>query len=198
MRRAASLASLALAVALALTGCTSANDALAQDYQQGGEKGYISGDGSVQLIAADDREPAVAFTGTAIDGSMISSTDYAGSVLVVNFWYAGCGPCRAEASVLESTYQAVQDEGAAFLGINVYDGAETAAAFEETYGLTYPSLLAHEDVDLKLTFAEWTSLSSTPTTLVLDAQGRVAARVLGQVTSESILKSIVTDLVAES
>ncbi|MFT3797219.1 TlpA family protein disulfide reductase [Microbacterium sp.] len=194
MKRAASLA--ALALTLALAGCTNANDGLAQDYQQGGDKGYISGDGTVQEIAAADRGDAIAFTGTAVDGSTISSADYAGTVLVLNFWYAGCGPCRAEAPTLESTYQEVQPD-ATFLGVNIYDGPEAAAAFDETYGISYPSLLAAKDVDLKLAFADWTTLSSTPTTLVLDTQGRVAARFIGLVKSESILKSIIRDVVAE-
>ena len=78
------------------------------------------------------------------------------------------------------------------------DPAETATAFEEKYGISYPSLLAKEDADLKLAFASWTPLQSVPITLVLDAQGRVAARFIGQVESGSILKTIVNDVLAET
>ena len=197
-RRRTAASAVALAALLLLTACTGGNDGLVEQYQQGGDKGYISGDGTVQEIAPADRGDAVAFTGTAVDGSTVTSTDYAGDVLVLNFWYAGCGPCRAEAPTLESTFQEVEPAGAQFLGVNIYDGPETATAFEEKYGISYPSLLAKEDADLKLAFASWTPLQSVPITLVLDAQGRVAARFIGQVESGSILKTIVNDVLAET
>lgn len=189
---------LVLVAALGLAACTSENDGLIDSYQQGGDTGFISGDGSIQEIKTDERGAAVEFTGTAVDGSTVTSTDYAGDVLVLNFWYAGCGPCRAEAPTLESTFQEVEPAGAQFLGVNIYDGPETATAFEEKYGISYPSLLAKEDADLKLAFASWTPLQSVPITLVLDAQGRVAARFIGQVESGSILKTIVNDVLAET
>ena len=197
MRRTATASVIALAMALVLTACTGPNDGLVEQYQQGDGKGYISGDGTVQEIPVDERGDAVEFTGTDIDGETVSSDDLAGTVVVLNFWYAGCGPCRAEAPILEESHQKGSAEGAQFLGVNIYDGPEQATAFEETYGITYPSLLAAKDADLKLAFAEWTSVQATPTTLVLDREGRVAARFIGQVKSGSILQSIVSDVLAE-
>ncbi len=82
--------------------------------------------------------------------------------------------------------------------MNIYDGPEGAKAFDEKYNITYPSLLAKDDADLKLAFASWTPLQSVPITLVLDRQGRVAARFIGRVESESILKTIINDVVAET
>lgn len=187
----------AVALAATLTACTSANDGLVEQYQQGGGQGFISGDGRVQEIAPDDRQGAVEFSGTAVDGSTVTSADFDDTVLVLNFWYAGCGPCRAEASTLEDTYQKVSPKGARFLGVNIYDGPEQATSFENTYGITYPSLLAKEDADLKLAFADWTPLQSVPITLVLDHEGRVAARFVGQIESGSILRTVVDDVLDE-
>lgn len=187
----------ALALAVTLTACTSENDDLADQYREGSNQGFISGDGTVEEIAVADRGEPIVFTGTGVDGETISSDDYAGDVLVVNFWYAACGPCRVEAPILESVFQATQDAGADFVGVNIYDGPEQAASFEEKYGVTYPSMLLREDTDLKLTFASLTTIQAAPTTLVLDTEGRVAARFIGAVQSESILRSVVTDLVAE-
>ena len=82
----------ALALAATLTACTSANDGLVEQYQQGGGQGFISGDGRVQEIPVDQRGAAVDFSGTAVDGTTVTSADYADTVLVMNFWYAGCGP----------------------------------------------------------------------------------------------------------
>ena len=189
---------LAIGLIAQLAACTSPNDDLIDAYRQGGDKGFISGDGRVQEIPVDQRGEAVEFAGTAVDGSAVTSADFDDTVLVLNFWYAGCGPCRAEAAVLEESFQATAPKGARFLGVNIYDGPEQATAFEKTYGITYPSLLARSDADLKLAFASWTPLQAVPITLVLDAEGRVAARFIGQIESASILKTVVSDVLAES
>lgn len=195
MRRVAASV-LALALAASLAACTSPNDDLAGQYREGDNKGFISGDGTVSEIAPEERGDPVEFTGTAVDGSTISSADYAGQVLVLNFWYAQCGPCRAEAPLLEEVYTDVQEVGADFLGVNIYDGADQASSFEETYAITYPSLLARQDADLKLALAASASVQAAPTTLVLDTEGRVAARIVGQLRDASILRTLVEDAVA--
>ena len=192
----ASVAALTLAVGLA--GCTNDATRIAEGYQQGGNTGFVSGDGRVQQVPADERGESVEFTGTAIDGSTLAADDFAGDVLVLNFWYAGCGPCRIEAPVLQETYTETKDAGVHFLGVNIYDGPEQATSFEESYGITYPSLLARGDAALKLAFADYTSLSAVPTTLVLDRQGRVAARFIGAVRDDTSLPTIVKDVLAES
>ncbi len=195
MRRAVASV-LALGAILALAACTSPNDDLAGQYLEGSNKGFISGDGTVTEFAEAERGEPLVFTGTAVDGSTISSEDYAGQALVLNLWYAQCGPCRAEAPLLEEVYGDAQAVGAEFLGVNIYDGADQAAAFEETYGITYPSLLADQDVDLKLALMESASIQAAPTTLVLDTQGRVAARIVGQLSEASILRTLVDDAAA--
>jgi Thiol-disulfide isomerase and thioredoxins len=183
----------AIALALGLGACSSTDDDLVDQYQQGGAAGF-----SMQEIPVADRGAALSFEGTNVDGDAVSSDDYAGEVLVLNFWYAGCGPCRAEAPILQQVAEETAADGASFLGVNVYDGAEQATAFEKTYGVSYPSLLAVQDAELKLAFADWTSVQATPTTLVIDHQGRVAARFIGQVKSASILKTVVNDVLAEA
>jgi len=188
----------AAALAFALAACTNDATKIADTYKQGTNQGFVSGDGRVQEIAPADRGEPIEFTGTAVDGSTVTSADYAGEVLVLNFWYAGCGPCRGEAPILEETHAETKDAGASFLGVNIYDGPEQATSFEETYGITYPSLLARKDAALKLAFASWVSLSSVPYTLVLDRDGRVAARFVGAVLDDTSLPTIVKDVLAES
>jgi peroxiredoxin len=193
-RTAAALA--AGALALSLAACS--NDPLADQYRAGDNKGYIAGDRSIVEIPADQRGEPVEFAGTTETGADVASADYAGDVLVVNFWYAACGPCRAEADDLEDAHASFAGQDVAFLGINTIDSAEAAAAFAETYGITYPSAIASETPAIKLAFAEKTPIQATPTTLVLDAEGRVAARIIGQLPDPSILKTLVRDTLAES
>ncbi len=117
--------------------------------------------------------------------------------MVVNFWYAACGPCRVEAKDLESVWKKYQGKGVSFVGVNTYDQAGTAQSFNQKYGVTYPSIIDVNTGAAKLAFAEATSIQATPTTLVLDKQGRVAARVIGPIGSASILETLIQDALAE-
>lgn len=195
-RRARLLGVSALVVAaLALSGC--ASDPLADQYREGSGKGFIAGDGSVTEIDASARGEAIDFAGVDEKGDPVSSADFAGEVLVVNFWYASCAPCRAEAADLQKLNAQFTDNGASFLGVNVRDQAANAVAFNDTYGITYPSVLDVDDGGMQLAFSGSIPPNAVPTTLVLDQQGRVAARILGQVTSPSILETLIRDTVAE-
>jgi Thiol-disulfide isomerase and thioredoxins len=197
MTRRASSALLALGLVAGLAACTS--DPLADQYREGNDKGYIAADGFrvVEIPAAERTEP-IDFEGVLDIGGTTTSDDYRGDVLVVNFWYAACAPCRVEAPILEEVHERFAADGVQFLGVNLYDGADAARAFAETYGVTYPSVLTTEDGSIKLAFAGQTPLSAVPVTLVLDREGRVAARVIGQVESASILSTLVRDAVEES
>lgn len=190
-------AALAAVLMVGLAGCTS--DALADQYREGSNKGYIGADGfQVVEVPADERTEPVVFSGVTDGGETLTSDDVAGDVVVVNFWYAACGPCIVEAPRLEEAYQSVVGEDVTFLGINTYDQASTAQAFARDNGVSYPSLLAVDDTQLKLSFAAATTLSATPTTLVLDTEGRVAARIVGELSESSILETLVRDALAET
>ena len=98
-RRRVFAAVFALLAVSVVTGCAS-NDSLAQQYRDGNEKGYIAGDFQVVQILESDRGEPVAFEGLTETGERVTSDDYRGGVLVVNFWYAACGPCIVEAPLL--------------------------------------------------------------------------------------------------
>lgn len=179
-----------------LTGCA-ADDSLAQQYREGDEKGYIAGDFQVVEIPAPERGDPVVFEGVTETGDTVTSDDYRGGVLVVNFWYAACGPCIVEAPLLEEVWQDYQDQGVAFLGVNTYDQPATALSFARDNNITYPSVIDVNDGRVKLAFAQLTPIQATPTTLVIDRDGRVAARIIGQLATASILSTLVADTLAE-
>lgn len=197
MNARARLVAVLAAVAIVATGCTTANDELADQYRSGENLNYISGDGTVTEFDAEERQEPVAFEGVVEDGSEVSSEDYAGDVLVVNFWYAECPPCRAEAELLEQTHQAYRDQGVEFLGVNVRNQADTALAFSRTFGITYPSIMDADTGSAQLAFAGTVAPNAVPTTLILDREGRVASRILGQVTDESTFNTLIRDTIAE-
>jgi peroxiredoxin len=188
---------LVVGLSAGLAAC--ASDPLAEQYRSGDNKGFVAADGfALDEIVADERTEPVEFEAVLDTGGTASSADYAGDVLVVNFWYAGCAPCRVEAAELAAADAAFEGQDVAFLGVNLYDGAEASRAFAETYGVDYPSALATEDGSIKLAFAGETPLNAVPVTLVLDKDGRVAARLVGQIKDASILETIVRETLEES
>jgi thiol-disulfide isomerase/thioredoxin len=190
-RRAAAVAVVVSMIA-ALTACTS--DPLAEQYREGDNKGFIAASGVRYVeIPEDERTDPIAFEGVLDTGGTVSEADYAGDVVVVNFWYAACAPCRVEAPELDEAQTALADEPVSFLGVNLYDGAEASLSFAETYGIDYPSALATEDGSIKLAFAGQTPLNAVPSTLVLDSEGRVAVRIIGQLEDASILETLVRE-----
>ncbi|TFC45612.1 TlpA family protein disulfide reductase [Cryobacterium sp. TMT1-21] len=184
-----------VAGALLLTGC--ASDPLAEQYREGSSKGFIAGDGSWTEIPVADRGNAVTWSGADETGAAVTSEDYAGKVVVVNFWYASCAPCRAEAPALQKLNAEFAGTDALWLGVNVRDQAANAIAFNESFGITYPSVMDVDNGSMQLAFSGSIPPNAVPTTLVLDRSGRVAARILGSLTSPSILETLVRDTIAE-
>lgn len=185
-------------VALLTVGLTAcASDPVNDSFLSGDNPGYVAADGAIELVPIAERGKPIEFGGVAEDGERFDSSEVEGKVVVVNFWYAGCAPCRAEAADLESVWEKYQDDDFAFIGINTRDQADTAKAFAEEFDVTYPSLIDVDTAEAKLAFAQSVPIQATPTTLVLDRKGRVAARIIGPIEGTSILSSIVKDTLAE-
>ncbi|WP_026543759.1 TlpA disulfide reductase family protein [Arthrobacter sp. 35/47] len=183
-----------VALVLGLSGCAP-NDALAEQANAGDNKNYIAGDGSVTEYAPESRGEPVQLTGTFYDGTVVDSADFKGQVTVLNIWYAACAPCRVEAPDLQALYEKHQQSGVQFIGVNIRDEAATAAAFERTFGITYPSI---DDADgaVLLAMTQYVPPQAVPSTLVLDRQGRVAGRIIG-LAEKSTLNALITDAIAE-
>lgn len=186
---------LAAVSVVGLSAC--APDAVSDSFLSGDNTGYVAADGAVVEIPAADRGEPVLFGGVTESGESFDSADIAGQVTVVNFWYAGCAPCRLEADALQTVWEDFEGQGVSFVGINTRDQPDTARAFSTEYGITYPSLIDVDTAEAKLAFAEAVPIQATPTTLVLDKQGRVAARIIGPIDGPSILSTLVKDALAE-
>ncbi|XPP26628.1 MAG: TlpA family protein disulfide reductase [Leucobacter sp.] len=198
-RSALATAAAPLVLALALVGCAGSGDDLARQWESASDKGYVAGDGTTLSLAIEDRGDPVVFEGITEYDETLSSDDTLGSVTVVNFWYAGCAPCRAEAADLAAVYAEFAPEGVQFVGVNTRDQSAQALQFAEEFGIEYPSIMdSAGDRAVQRAFAGQIPLNAVPTTLVLDAQGRVAHRVLGQLAGESQLRTLVSETLAES
>ncbi|WP_253181974.1 TlpA family protein disulfide reductase [Cellulosimicrobium cellulans] len=193
-RHALAATGLALAAGLALSACTAESGATTSDDDVVGQ-GFVSGDGSVRTWEAGDRGEAVALTGTDYEGRSVDTAAWTGDVVVLNTWYAACAPCRAEAPDLVALAEERADEGVRVLGINTTDEPGAAQAFQRTFEVPYPSI-DDRSGEVVAELSGTVPLQAVPSTVVLDREGRVAARVIGLVEG-STLGALVDDVLAE-
>jgi len=126
-----------------------------------------------EIVPARERVLAPEVTGTLLDGSEFTLTHWAGRVVVINFWGSWCGPCRVEAPELRAVYEATRAGGVEFLGVDVKDQRQLAIAFEQRFGIEYPSIFDPRG-EVALLFQN-VPTNAIPTTLVIDRAGRVAS-----------------------
>jgi len=189
------LAALAIS-ALVLTTSACANDSLADQFRSGDNKNYIAGDGTVTEFAIGSRPKAASWSGVTESGEAISSTQLEGVITVMNFWYAGCAPCRIEMPELIQLQTEFLPEGVQFIGVNVRDSAETSLAFARRIDMNFPSVMDAKTGSVVLGFTGVVTPQAVPTTLVIDAQGNVSARVLGRI-DKGILTTLVKTVIEE-
>ena len=188
--RALTIPAIAIAAIGALAGCSGTG--AVQKGPSGSDQGYVGGDGSSRLIK--DRKPAPQVQGSTLDGARFTLSSLRGKVAVVNFWASWCAPCRAEAPTMEKIYESSKASGVRFVGVDVKDGKENAQAFIRSFKITYPSLFDQAG-QVALAFRD-VPPNAVPSTLVIDREGRIAARVIGSV-PYSTLHDLVTKVAAE-
>jgi thiol-disulfide isomerase/thioredoxin len=182
MRRLAVAVLTAVLAAGALAGCGS---------ESWEKKCTTSADGVIECTPAQ-RPEAREVTGELLDGGTYDVAQDRGKVIVVNFWGSWCNPCRAEADDLEQTYQETKAGNVTFIGVNSRDDKDSAKAFERGR-VTYPSIFDRDgSVALKFDVTQ----VSTPATLILDRQGRIAAAIR-RATTVGELKPLVERIAAE-
>jgi peroxiredoxin len=176
--RLAVLLAVVAAVVLWLVGCTPPDASTSP--------GYVSGDGAVTEWDASDRPGPLELVGADFDGKAIDLADYRGEVVIVTTWYASCPPCRAEAPDLVELDAL---DGVSVLGVNTRDDADTAKAFERNFSISYPSLDGADGTAIAA-LQDLVAVRAVPTALIIDPEGRVAARAVGRI-EPSTLRALV-------
>ncbi len=178
-----------LAGLLVLSGCSGLDGT--------GDKGYLTGEGKVVQRAVDERDEPVDLVGEDLEGGEIDLADFRGTPVVVVVWGAWCPPCRAEVPDVVAAAEELGDR-AEFVGINLRDSsAETAQAFVRNNDIPYPSVYS-PDGKAMLAFDGFLTPNSIPSFAVLDAEGRVAAVIPGELPSTTTLVQLVEDVLGET
>ena len=188
-------AALLVALSIGVSACSSGDD-LANQFKAGDNKNYIAGDGTVTEYSKANRLTPHPWTGVTESGGVLSSKELLGKVVVLNFWYAGCAPCRIETPDLAEFNKTYANDGVVVVGVNVRDTAETALAFDRTHNIDYPSVMDAKTGSVILAFTGIVTPQAVPTTLVIGRDGKVNASILGRF-DKNILKALIESSVNE-
>lgn len=146
----------------------------------------------IEVIPVDQREP-LTVGGIDTDGGALSTADHLGDVVVLNAWASWCAPCRDELPLLTQAHESFLDEGVTFLGLNVLDDPIGAAGLIASS--PYPSIFDGDGA--LLATVPGVPPRSLPSTVVIDRQGRLAARIIGPV-QPGQLEPLLAELAAEA
>jgi thiol-disulfide isomerase/thioredoxin len=176
VRSALAAAVTALAV-LAAAGCD--GGAIGADTPQSDGQSFVGSSYSSTFYPAGHRPDAPAVSGTTVAGQHLSLAAYRGYTVVLNFWGSWCAPCRAEAPALGALARKLQSSGVRFVGVDIRDQPDSALAFMQAFRVGYPSLNDPDD-EIALAFRSTVPPAAIPTTLIIDRQGQIAARIVGE------------------
>jgi thiol-disulfide isomerase/thioredoxin len=188
LRHTAVRIALALVATMMLVSCT--RTGADEQTQSAGQVGYPTVPRNLTRIPPDQRQELPTVSGPALGSNQtISTRDYRGKVVVINVWGSWCPPCRKEAPDLQAA--SVETTGVAqFVGITSkdYDPAP-AEAFVRSFKITYPSIYDPTGKVL-LAFAGELPPSAIPSTMIIDREGRLAVRVLSEVSKITLVDMI--------
>ena len=121
----------------------------------------------------------------ALDGRLVQSSDFAGKVVILDFWATWCAPCKAEIPGFIELQREYGDRGLAVVGVSVDDqGSQVVEDFATRMGINYPVVLG--DLGLMKDFGG----TAIPTTVVLDRSGHIVARHIGITSKETFENEI--------
>jgi len=184
---------LTAAVALAATGCEGGDIGGNTPLNSG--QSFVGSSYQSTYFQVGSRPLAPAVSGTTVTGAHLSLQAYRGDVVVLNFWGSWCAPCRDEAPGLGALARLLQPRGVRFVGVDIRDQPDSALAFMQTFRVGYPSISDPGDL-IALEFRATDPPSAIPSTIIIDRSGRIAARIIGAVTFES-LKALLVPIAAE-
>lgn len=121
-----------------------------------------------------------------LTGNKRNLSEWHGRPLLINFWATWCGPCREEIPMLIRLRAEHAKQGLEIIGIAL-DFHDAVAGYATRAGMTYPVLVAEEDMTTVQAFGMGAS-AGLPTTIVADRTGKIVARHVGALDKEEAEK----------
>ena len=147
--------------------------------------------GAVAYVTLSKRPVAPEVTFVTIKGEKIAPEDLRGKVVMVNFWATSCTTCVAEMPQMVETYNKFKNDGLEFVAVAMsYDPPNYVVNYADTRKLPFKVAL---DTDGSAAKA-YGDVSMTPTTFVIDKDGKILKRYLGQPDFPALHKLLATSL----
>lgn len=179
------LAALIALVAALIAWRTGAWSPSVADRESGGPAAAADAKPGLVVYPPSKRAMVPNLEGRTLEGDPFRLSDLAGKVVVINVWGSWCGPCRAETPDLVRLARQDAGRGVQFVGINTRDNLSSARAFQAKFEMPYPSIF-DEGGRVLLPLRGIIPSAVIPSTVVVDRQGKVAARVIGPVTYSNL------------
>lgn len=175
----------ALISILALAGCNSAPKETAQtETPQASGTAPATTDGNPGSMAA-------AYQVTDLDGKTVTHADFAGKVVILDFWATWCPPCKAEIPHFNTLQAKYGSQGLNIVGMSLdTGGAKEVREFMQKTKIDYTMLIASDEVA-----KAYGGINSIPTTFVIDRQGKIVKRFIG-FTSPEVFEETIAPLLA--
>jgi peroxiredoxin len=122
---------------------------------------------------------------TDLSGNQVALSSLRGKVVILNFWYVACEPCRLEMPALERYYQAHKSEGFVVVGANIADDSQATRRFVATIGISYPIFR-----DLGQRAYTTYQVGKTPSSFFIDHDGVIRQIVAGPLDSAALDQTV--------
>ncbi|MFB7936477.1 TlpA family protein disulfide reductase [Streptomyces sp. NPDC127049] len=183
-----------LSAALALSACGGEDNGTTG----GNDTNFVPSKGGISTVPKGDRADINQIAGETLEGEKLDVADLKGKVVVLNVWGSWCGPCRAEAPHFTKVANELKGEDVAFVGLNTRDAnKQQALTFEADYKVPYPSIYDRDGKLILFGFPKGTlSPQGIPSTVILDKEGKIAARAVMAI-DDTKLRSMIDPLLKE-
>lgn len=137
---------------------------------------------------ASAKAPAPQWTLKDLDGGEVKSADFAGKVVVIDFWATWCPPCREEIPGYVALQEKYRDQGVVIVGISLdRGGPKVVKPFAEKMKINYPLVMGTEDV-----VEAFGGVEGIPTTFIIGRDGKILHKKVGyapEAKMEALIKS---------